>query len=216
MADQSHDEDPVRERLLSILNHDLRTPLSTILTGVSFLAAHASPGDRRVLERIERSARRMDRMIGEVALLARSRFGGGIRLHARGMDLGEACEQVIAAVERTHPKTPIALERTGDLRGMWDPTRIEQVLTTVVTNVVEHTSLPVVVRAGEEGDHVHVEIDRAMAIEEEDFDPLHERTTELGLFLAGELTRAHGGSMAVRSRDRRAVLAIDLPRDYHL
>jgi signal transduction histidine kinase len=215
MADQSDDEDRVRERILSILNHDLRTPLSTILTGVSFLSAHASPSDRRVLERIERSARRMDRMIGEVALLARSRFGGGIRLHARGMDLGEACEQVIAAVERTHPKTPIALERTGDLRGVWDPARIEQVLTTVVTNVVEHTSLPVVVRAGEHGDHVHVEID-SESIEEQDLDPLLERTTELGLFLAGELTRAHGGSIALKSHERSTVLAIDLPRDYHL
>src|SRR5205823_9348374 len=99
------------------------------------------------------------RMISKVVDVARSRLEGGIPIHARQMDMGEACAHVIEEVESAHPRSSIAFERSGDLAGTWDPDRIAQVIATVVTSAVEHSTERVVVRACEEGERVHVEVD---------------------------------------------------------
>src|SRR4051812_32066604 len=76
----SQRREELRSRFISILGHDLRDPLSTVVISVDVLA-HANNLDeeqQRGLARVLRACDRMQRMVGEVLDFARGHLGGGI------------------------------------------------------------------------------------------------------------------------------------------
>ena len=77
---------------VGILGHDLRNPLSAIVTGASLLARR-SDSDKilKPPQRILSSAERMGRMIDQILDFTRIRLGHGIPLQRRHIDLAEVC-----------------------------------------------------------------------------------------------------------------------------
>ena len=77
--------DLFRDQFIGVLSHDLRTPLAAITVGAPLLAAPEDNPQRRsrVVARIVNSAKRMERMIGDLLDLTRARLGGSIPLNRR-------------------------------------------------------------------------------------------------------------------------------------
>src|SRR5262249_37570303 len=75
----AEERERARQRFVSMLGHDLRNPLSTILAGLEMLRLkpHHDEKDRILLERLHGSGQRMSRMIDQLLDFARSRLGGG-------------------------------------------------------------------------------------------------------------------------------------------
>src|SRR5690606_9088554 len=71
------EEGRLRERYMAILGHDLRTPAAAILMSAQLLrrAGPLDPKQDELVQRILTSARRMERMIGELLDLGRIRSG---------------------------------------------------------------------------------------------------------------------------------------------
>jgi hypothetical protein len=86
-----------REQFVGIVGHDLRNPLTAIVTSARLLLHHGALSERqaRVVRRIGSSADRMARMIDDLLDFARSRLGGGFPIHPRRVDLRELCEHAI-------------------------------------------------------------------------------------------------------------------------
>jgi signal transduction histidine kinase len=222
-----------RDQFLGILGHDLRNPLGSIIMGASVLAATDRLDDRsaRIASRILHSARRMDRLVGDLLDLTRTRLGAGLPITRGPVDLARVCRQVIAELRGAHPDAQVRFEAIGDLQGRWDADRLAQVVSNVVGNAIQHGQLgrPVtVVARGEPKDavlEVHNEgppiphgalamifepMSRAGASAED----ARSRSLGLGLYVAQQVVLAHTGKIDVSSsKSEGTTFTVRLPRD---
>jgi len=210
---------------IGILAHDLRNPLAAIVTGAHMLALLPDSSDktRRIAERVRRSADRMTAMIRDILDYTRGRLGGGIPLKRQPTDLGALSQQVIDEIRAGHPAARIEVEMAGKLTGQWDPARIEQALSNLIANAVQHGGPDVrFVAAEEEPDSVVVTVrNGGRPIPEVLLPTLFDAFKKgddnptglgLGLFITREIVQAHQGSIAVTSSAEGTVFTFRLPR----
>jgi hypothetical protein len=218
----------LREQFIAVLGHDLRNPLSSIGMGTELLLRRTSDvGDRRVLERIRSSARRIGALVDDVMDLARGRFGGGIKLRVREVtDLTTRLRHVIDEVQAAHPTRPIELSPTLAGPVTCDEQRIEQLLSNLLTNAIAHgdPDTPIIVVLRGEGDTVEVSVsNHGPPIPEQTrprlFQPYFRGGSSdprdglgLGLYIVSEIARAHGGSVDVVSADDCTTFTLRMPR----
>lgn len=196
-----------RERLIGILGHDLRVPLTSVTLGAEMLLRHetmSEEGQQTALS-ILASSRRAARMTTDLLDFTRARFAGGIPLQRRPADLREVAEKVISELRTIHPEVPIELTIDGDCRGKWDPDRAAQVVANLTGNAIDHRpdDAPVIVELHGLAEAVVLEVrnasDTTIANPEELFSPFHQGAGStglgLGLFIVREIMQAHGGSV---------------------
>jgi PAS domain S-box-containing protein len=221
----------LREQLIGIVGHDLRSPLSSIVVGAELMLKRGMlrDADAKVTARIARSAERMAKIISQLLDFTRSRLGAGMQVEPRPADLAEICAEVIGEAETTHPDHSLSFEADPDTRGVWDGERLAQVVSNLVANAIAHGkaggAVSVVLR--DEGDSVTLSVhNQGPAIPPEVlpviFDPFrrHARRTSrnndglgLGLFICRELVIAHRGEISVQSTDEAGTtFTVRLPR----
>jgi PAS domain S-box-containing protein len=219
-----------RERMMGILGHDLRNPVSAVLglAGLVRLEDGLSDNAREQLALIEQAARRMNEMIGTLLDFTRLRFDGSLPVAVEEIDLDELVRGVVAELQAAHRRRAIELCASGNLRGRWDPGRIAQLLSNLAANALWHGAResPVRVSLAEEDEAVLLSVsNRGPVIPPEIVDRLFEpfqqgtdsggngrRGLGLGLFIVREIVRAHGGTIDVRSGDDLTTFAVTLPR----
>jgi signal transduction histidine kinase len=223
--------DQYRDQLIGIVSHDLRNPLSGILLGAGVLSRADGLDDHnaRIASRIQNSAKRMVRIVGDLVDLTLSRLGATIPITTRAMDAGPVCELVIAELEGSHPNAIIRYTAEGDLRGEWDSDRLAQVLSNLVGNALQHgdTTRPINVAAKRDGDDVVITVHNEGAAIPKNalrdvFEPnvrnVHDPSKAptglgLGLFIAQELVTTHGGTIGVASsKNEGTTFTVRLPR----
>lgn len=217
------------DMFVGILGHDLRTPLGAITMAAELIVRTAD--DARALKpagRILRSANRMTRMIEQLLDFARVRQGRGIRLQVSPAELDDLVHQVVAELGDANPHARLAVSSSGDLAGHWDSDRLYQVVTNLVGNAIQHGTAgsPISVSVdGTRAASVHLRVENVGAIPAEAmptlFDPFERADTSktrdkglgLGLFIAREIVRAHGGDIDVRSENGTTRFDVTLPRE---
>lgn len=223
-----------REYLLATVGHDLRSPLSAIKMSADALL-HRDLGEREhvTLARIVRSAERMGRMIEQLLDLARSRLGGGIPVDYGPADMGEICRRITEELSASHPGAVLNLRIRGqDTRGVWDGDRLEEVVSNLVGNAIQHgcpdgvgevdilllcevEEITLQVRNG--GPPIPAEVLPLI------FDPFRRgrvdegggrsRSLGLGLFIVQQIVVAHHGVIEARSSMMEGTLfTVRLPR----
>jgi signal transduction histidine kinase len=216
----------LRERFMGIVSHDLRNPLSVIRMGAaSLLKSKELPGSlTRTADRLLASANSMVRMISDLLDMTRGRLGGGIPVEPKPADLRNIAPAVIEGLEAACPGRPIQSELRGRLDGTWDADRIAQAIGNLVSNALEHgdPEAPVRVDVFESNDRVVVAVhnegqpiapDQGASL----FDPFRKGESKglgLGLFIAQEIARAHGGAITLTSTETEGTtFRLTLPRD---
>jgi signal transduction histidine kinase len=212
------------ESFVALLGHDLRNPLNAIVTGADLLARNSDERTTRVAERISRSATRMTRMIAQVLDLTRIRLVGGLPLRRTDMDLAETARLIVDELHAAHPECELVLDAAGEARGQWDEDRIQQLLSNLIGNALQH---------GEGGSKVAVRVDGTAPAEvriavtnrgsipadlrEKLFDPFQRSSKRdglgLGLYISREIARAHGGSLEIEPKGDETCLSVRLPRE---
>jgi signal transduction histidine kinase len=76
------------------------------------------------VERILRGVERIDRLMNDLSILVRSGMRVPFQLKRIKADLGEICEQTLQEVKASHSNAVFELEKSGDLKGNWDPERL--------------------------------------------------------------------------------------------
>ena len=204
----------LREQFIAVLGHDLRTPLSSILTGASLLRRLTNePKSVDVVERIERSARRISNLVDDVVDFTRGRMGGGITLNpADTGDLDQHLFHVIAELRDIYPQRTVISDIAFTQAIFCDPKRIAQLLSNLLVNALIHgDEQPVRVQARSTGKGFWITVSNGgTPIGEEKmaqlFQPFWrgERKASasglgLGLYIASEIARSHGGTLSVQS-----------------
>ena len=212
-----------REHLLGIVSHDLRNPLTAIVTSAQLLLRYGELPERqaRVVARISSSADRMARMIDDLLDFARTRLGGEFPIHPRRVDLRQICEQTVDELEFAYTRQ-VKIDAQGDLWGDWDPDRMAQVISNLVGNALQHSDGDVTVTLRGETDFVVLETNNGGPPIPRDvlahiFEPGRRGDARagglgLGLFIVQQIVLAHGGSIEVRSNGHGTTFTAALPR----
>ena len=208
----------LRERLVAIVGHDLRNPLQAIITVTSALErCSALPtGEAELISAIQNSANRMSRMISQILDLARIRSGQSSELKFESADLRQFCQSVVDEFGLSRPGKEIVLSIEGRTDALFDCDRMAQVLVNLVGNAIQYgTGGPISVKVSDATpDAVAIEVHNFGPPIPKDaqaglFDAFNRGLTTrrdgssvgLGLFIANQIVRAHGGSIAVQSPD---------------
>ena len=220
-----------REQLIGIVGHDLRNPLSAIVAAAHVLLRREGLGatETGLVRKITSSAMQASALIDQLLDLTRSRLGGGIPIEPTRFDVNDVCRQVVGETELMHPERPLLVNARGDLTGMWDRDRLYQLLGNLVGNAVQHGEprSPIELRIdGGEGEVVIEVASRGEPIPKATlpyiFDAFRRGRTAhatrtgglgLGLFIAQQIVRSHGGAIAVTSSERTGTtFRVRLPR----
>lgn len=211
-----------RDRFVSILGHDLRNPLSSISVAAEHLlrAQDLPEKHKKTIERISRSSGRMSRMIVDLIEFARA-LGKRMPVKRKAIDFAEVCRGIIDEVQQAHPGVRVEVEASGDVRGEWDPVRLAQAVSNLLTNAVQHGEPPFRLTVREAGGDVVLEVsNHGLPIAPEAirniFEPFSHTTAThglgLGLFIVSEIVAAHGGSIEVRSTDAETTFTSRWPK----
>ena len=220
------------EMFVGVLGHDLRNPLSAIVTGARLLE-HRAESDKIATpaRRILTSAERMARMIDQLLDFTRIRQGQGIPLRRDHVDLAKLCELALDELEQPGANGRASVELLGDTSGSWDGDRLMQLLSNLVGNALVHGAqgTPVVVRIDGTRPVVRLDVCNAGTVPEHAlpflFQPLqggeanvYDRPRAglglgLGLFISREIVIAHGGTIDITSSEADGTrVIVTLPR----
>jgi signal transduction histidine kinase len=215
--------------ILGIVGHDLRNPLGAVHMSAALLQKKGGLAgwQARTVERMRSSAGRMGRIIADLLSYTRTRLGSGLPIARRPARLDEIVSRVVDELSAANPDREISVSQQGDVSGEWDPDRLEQVASNLVSNAVDHGDVgaPVHIELAAEDDHVTMRVRNegpAMPAEVLGhlFEPFSRGPDEksrkasglgLGLYIAREIVRGHGGEIHAAS-DRETVVTVRLPR----
>lgn len=201
------------EQMVGIVSHDLRNPLSAILTGVQLLGRADSERRMRVLGHVRSSAERAQRLIEDLLDFTQARVGSGLSVSLRRIDLHELTIRTLEELRLAFPGRGIVHVMQGVGVCVADPDRLAQLIGNLVGNAAAYggPSTPITVTSGIEthamicvhnvGDPIS-----ASAIAHI-FEPMVRgdtgsnaiRSVGLGLYIVNEIARAHQGTMTVNS-----------------
>jgi sigma-B regulation protein RsbU (phosphoserine phosphatase) len=204
----------LREHFIAVLGHDLRNPLASIIAGLRRLEREdLSDHARMVMALMGGSAKRMSDLINDVMDLARARLGGGIGLtRLADQSLEPVIQQVVAELQASHPEREIRVELALPESAECDPGRIGQLVSNLLGNALTHGAPDQAVRISAISTPSEVEISVAnagepipKAVRQRLFLPFYRGDANssqglgLGLYIASEIAKAHGGRLEVES-----------------
>lgn len=216
-----------QEEFMAIVAHDLRNPVAAIGAGLRMLRRKVDDEDTKHLVRLmEASTQRMSSLVNNLMDHARNRLGGGIVLDLESdSPLTEALQQIIEEFRAIAPDRQITVSFEVPLVFACDPPRVAQLLSNLIANAMAHGApgRPIEVVTCIEGGHFILSVkNEGEAIPAELlphlFKPFHrgaERSSRhglgLGLHIASEIARAHGGKMTVKSGPDGTVFSFEMP-----
>jgi signal transduction histidine kinase/DNA-binding response OmpR family regulator len=226
-----------RDEFLSIASHELRTPVTSLKLQIQLLG-RSLRGEGRVpfsvdnaVSKVQLAEEQIERLASLIsALLDVSRIGAGqLVLDAREMDLSQMVQQVASrfADSAAIDGTPIDIDAEKPVVGRWDPMRIDQVVTNLITNALKYgNGSPIAVRVGSDEQKAVLSVkDRGIGIAPEHMDRIFDRFERavspvaygglgLGLYITRHIVGAHGGSIEVESEPGAgAEFRVTLPRN---
>jgi len=218
----------LREQFIAILGHDLRNPLASIAAAGRMLRKEEQT-DRwtKVLDLMQGSVVRMSGLIDNVLDFARARLGGGIVLDRRTEELEPILRQVIEELRYSHldRRIEVSIELDGPIS--CDSSRIGQLVSNLLGNALTHGTPdePVRLSAATVDGRLELWIANGGAPISSDamtrlFQPFFkgeagtsQRGLGLGLYIASEIARAHGGAITVSSGVNETRFTFVMPLD---
>ncbi len=217
----------LRDLFVSILGHDLRTPLTTIKLTAAGLrkGGTLSMADASAVQRIERAAGRIEVMASELLDFARTRLGGGFQIQRSTVDVVALIAEILEEFRVLYPHRVVRCELPASAEGSFDRSKVAQVISNLLRNAFEYApaGTPISITLLERPDSISVEVANEgpaipPALQETMFDPFRRGRSAsphglgLGLFIAKEIATAHGGAVSFTSTEGETRFLLRLPR----
>lgn len=209
MLDRLDDGLRRERRFIAEASHDLRTPLSLMLTEVELaLAQPRTPEElTAALGSLQDEVRRLISLAEELL----SRAGAedvGAAIEARPVDLVAVAAGVADRFRAAAGDRAIRVDAPGAVEILGDASRLDRVISNLVDNALRHG-------AGDVGIEVRVSGDRAVLTVSDDGPRAPSREASdhpvagLGLTIVGDIVRAHGGTVDVQHHGQRTDVRVE-------
>jgi signal transduction histidine kinase len=214
--------DRLRTRFFSVINHEMRNPLTAVLGFIDILASDGSmtADQQEMLSKMGDNGQRLLDLVNNILEIS-SLQSGKLTISPQPMSILPAVQQALTAVE------PVSAEKHIQTRVdvpanlpdvLADPRRVVQVLINLLSNSVKYTngtgSITISARKSPKGRMVEISVaDNGIGIPADHLPRIFdcfariERAetqntvgTGLGLYIAKGLVEAHGGEIRVESQ----------------
>ncbi|KYF88776.1 hypothetical protein BE17_38275 [Sorangium cellulosum] len=221
----------LRDEFLLVASHELRTPLTSLQLSIQSLEQRLSRGmdAGRVRSAVALSSRQIKRLATLIdMLLDVSRIQAGrLELNRAPVDLRELVTEIVAHLgdQLAQSGSTLAVRVEQPVIGWWDPYRLEQVVTNLLTNAIkfgEHAPIEIAITGEDRVARLSV-ADHGIGIPAEVQAHLFERFRRgvssrhygglgLGLYIARTIVEAHGGRICLSSEvGRGSTFCVELP-----
>jgi sigma-B regulation protein RsbU (phosphoserine phosphatase) len=228
-ARSGHAAAELRDQFIAVLGHDLRNPLAAVSAGARLLHGGGTLAARQALivQEMERSVARANRLIDDVMDFARGKLGEGLPLQIdSARPLEPVLEHVVREMRTIHPDRAIETRFEIGHPVDCDPDRIARLASNLLANAVTHGApdQPIVCEARTTNETFELFVTNGGApIPDEQreklFQPFFRGGTSgsqhglgLGLFIVSEIARAHRGLMDMTSTDAETRFRLLMPR----
>jgi signal transduction histidine kinase len=222
----------LRDTFVAILGHDLRDPLNAALMATELQKSSkiSAAVRERAIHAAANNLQRIATLIQDVMDYARTRLTGTLSVSPQATDMRKLCAEIAEAHELSHPGR-IRVDCSGDLSGVWDGSRMKQLVSNLVQNALSHgnDSTPVDILATVDGDDIVLSVVNEgpiIPVEQQllIFDPIRHKAKNaqesgrqadglgLGLYIVSEIVAAHGGSIVLHSDETGTSFVVRLPR----
>lgn len=214
--------DESRGLLLGVLGHDMRSPLGAVLMSAQYLlqSTAVDGAHLKAVARIMRSGATLRKMVDDLLAFTQTALGLALPISPVRTDVSEICRDVVEELTALHPGREVTFECKGDTAGSFDPARVAQMASNLVSNAIQHgdDDRPVSVDVIGEADAIELRVHNTGPAIPPDvrgtlFEPLRQVASAvedphsgssglgLGLYIAREIALAHGGSIKVVSSE---------------
>jgi len=223
----------LRDDFLSVASHELRTPISSLTLTTDRLLRSRAVGKQipqealyRGLERLKHGTDRLRRLTDELLDVTRIERGH-LELNPVTVDLGALARQVVEDLkfDLGAAGCPTRIEIEEGVAGVWDPSRLEQVITNLLTNALKFgQGHPIEIRVHNAGEVARLTVrDHGVGIDPGRqpfvFDRFERAVSTrnygglgLGLYITRRIIQAHGGTVGVESEPSEgATFTVTLP-----
>jgi signal transduction histidine kinase len=212
--------DELKSDFISLVSHELKTPLSSIRISAEYLESEAKndPQVRKeMLEIIIRNIDRLTRLINDILDLSKIETGK-LELRLEPVDISEMMNTAIENNKLLSLKKNISI--TADIRGKLSPVLADREKLIIVMNNLLENALKftpdggsIVLSAKDDADSIEVRMkDTGIGIEKDKLEKIFDKFYQidstsrrkiggmgLGLSIAGGIIRAHGSEICVES-----------------
>ncbi len=227
MADTLARQEQLRRDLVADVAHELRTPVAVLQAGYEAMLDGVTEPTPDQLTSLRDEVLRLARMVNDLQTLAAA-DAAALHLSRRRCDLADVADDAAASLAGRFEAAGITLDRR--LAGadvLADPRWLHQVITNLLTNSLKYTPEGgrVTVQAGPAGpDAVLTVSDTGIGIPADELPHVFDRFwrgrqaaptsgSGIGLAVAAELTRAHGGRLTAGSQPGQGTrMTLTLPR----
>lgn len=204
----------IRDRFVSAMTHDLRTPLAAAKMSAQIILRNPDSTDS-VIKHILRIVSHLDRinkMIEDLLDASTIKAGHGLKLHMSECSLKEILEETVSDLVTIHGSR-FELEVDSDFLAYWSPAGIKRVLENLCNNAVKYGSPiePISIKAYSKSKIICIDIhNKGEPIPEEEVDKLfnpYQRASSavasdkkgwgIGLTLVKGIVEAHGGTIKI-------------------
>lgn len=226
---QQREANALRDQFLSLAAHELKTPLTALHLQIDAALRDAAAAGPVLAERLRRASagvQRLARLADDLLDVTRLATGS-FTVVPREMDLAAAAREVVARERDTADLagSRVQLDAAAPVPGLWDPLRIDRLLTHLLLNALRYGGgLPVQVTVAPRGGDALVAVrDQGPIVQPEArarvfrrFEGVPDRSDGgfgLGLYLVAEIAAAHGGEANVdEAPGGGTVFQVRLPR----
>lgn len=219
LADTLQREEELRKESVADLAHELRTPVSGLLSRIEAAQDGVLPDGAANLEAMHAETLRLTRLLDDLARLAEAERPG-LLLEKRHVDLADVAREELERFRPRFAEKGIAVEGSfARARVNGDPKRLGQVAANLLSNALRYTEPGGRVRvrvASESGSTLLEVVDTGIGIAPDDLKHVFKRFwrgeksrsratggTGIGLAIVQELVRAHDGRVDVESAPGR-------------
>lgn len=216
-ADAARQSEEFKSTLLDAIAHEFKTPLTSIKAASTSLLSDSpslSPQFRELAVIIDEETDRMNQLVTEAVRMSQI-DAGKIRLEREPLDIPELLRKILDHFESQSAGRTLNFKIAPDVpRASADPDLLSLALRQLIDNALKYSppGSPIDIAAGIEGQRVVIRIhDRGPGIPERErdriFDKFYRRGavrervpgTGLGLYIAREILRTHGGDLWIDS-----------------
>jgi signal transduction histidine kinase len=210
------EERDLRDRFVSAITHDLRSPLASVKLGIDLIRRFPDRLDLRETQflKIDQSLSRINQMIEDLLDANRIQAGHLVDLRIEHFDIAQMVREIAEEFAIIYNRE-IAFSGIEHLSGFWDPHGVRRIFENLITNAIKYgsPSTQISISLAQAPDSVAISVhNEGNPISESDQAVLFSRYIRsssaaqgqqrgwgIGLTLVRGFVQAHGGSVTIHS-----------------